>query len=366
MAVPLLDMKRQYDKIKAELDRAVTGVLEHGRFIFGPEVTELEEKISAYCDVKYGVGVASGTDALLLSLRAAGVGPGDEVVTSDYSFISSATVITRVGARPVFVDIEEDSYNMNPELLEKAINHQTRAIMPVHLFGQCADMDPIMEIAKKHNLAVIEDAAQAIGSKYKDKKAGSFGGYGCISFYPTKNLGGAGDGGMVVTDSEENADRLKMFRNHGWKKKYHPTEIGYNSRLDSIQAAVLLVKLKYLDEATKLRRAHAARYTAAFAGTKVKAPVEKEYSYHIYNQYTIEVENRDELLRALQEKKIGHEIYYPVPFHLLECYPDLPYKKGDFPHSEKAAESVVSLPVFPELTEEELEEVIDAVTEVSG
>ena len=366
MAVPLLDMKRQYDKIKDELNQAVINVLEHGRFIFGPEVTELENQIAAYCDVEHGIGVASGTDALLLSLRAAGVGPGDEVITSDYSFISSTTVISRVGATPVFVDIEEDTYNMNPELLAKAVTPRTKAIMPVHLFGQCADMDPIMKIADKHNLAVIEDAAQAIGSHYRNKKAGSFGGYGCISFYPTKNLGGAGDGGMVVTNSDDNADKLKMFRNHGWKKKYHPTEIGYNSRLDSIQAAVLLVKLKSLAEATELRRAHAARYTAAFAGTKVKAPVEKDYSYHIYNQYTIAVENRDELLKALQEKNIGHEIYYPLPFHLLECYPDLPYKKGDFPNSEKAAESVVSIPVFPELTEAELEEVIEAVTAVSG
>ncbi len=366
MAVPLLDMKRQYVKIKDEIDRAVINVLEHGRFIFGPEVTALEEKLAAFSGVKYGIGVASGTDALLLSLRAAGVKPGDEVITSDYSFISSTTVISRVGAIPVFVDIDPDTFNINPKLIEKAITKKTRVIMPVHLFGQCADMDPIMAIAKKHNLVIIEDAAQSLGAKYKNRMAGSFEGYGCTSFYPTKNLGGAGDGGMVVTDNADYADRLKMFRNHGWKQKYHPTEIGYNSRLDSIQAAILLVKLKYLNEANEGRRAHAAKYDKAFAGTRVRTPKAKDYSYHIYNQYTIAVENRDELLKGLEARKIGHEVYYPVPFHLLECYPDLPYKKGDFPHSEWAADSVVSIPVYPELTDAEQDEVIEAIKEISG
>lgn len=366
MAVPLLDLKRQYNKIKERLDRAVLNVLDHGRFIFGPEVTELEQKLSAYSGVKYGVGVASGTDALLLALKAAGVGQGDEVVTTDYSFISSTTVITRTGARPVFVEINPDTYNIDVNLIEDAITDRTRAIMPVHLFGQCAEMDRIVEIAKKHDLVLIEDAAQAIGAGFGDKKACSFGGYGCLSFYPTKNLGGAGDGGMVLVDDEDMADRLKMLRNHGWKKKYFPTEIGYNSRLDSIQAAILLVKLDSLDESTEGRRANAAKYDKAFTGTNIKTPGVHDKAYHVYNQYTISVENRDELLRVMQEKKIGHEIYYPCPFHLLECYPDLPYKKGDFPRSEKAANSVVSIPVFAELTDAEHEEVVEVIKGVSG
>ena len=366
MAVPLLDMKRQYAAIKDKLDEAVHRVLDHGLFILGPEVKELEKKIAELCAVSYGVGVASGTDALLLSLRAAGVKPGDEVITSDYSFFASAGVVSRLGARPVFVDIEEDTYNIDPAQIEAAISPKTRAIMPVHLFGQTADMDPIMELARKSGLIVVEDAAQAIGAEYKGKKAGSISEFGCFSFYPTKNLGAAGDGGMVVTDNEARAEKLRMLRMHGWKKKYFPEIIGYNSRLDSLQAAVLLVKLEYLKGWTEKRREHARKYDAAFAGTSIKIPIARDYAYHIYNQYTISVGNRHELLGNLKEKSIGHDIYYPMPFHLLECYRDLPYGKGDFPVSEKAAASVVSIPVYPELSEAEQEEVIEVVKSVSA
>jgi len=366
MAVPLLDMKRQYDTIKDKVDKAVFDVLNHGWFILGPEVKELERRVAAMCGVSFGVGVACGTDALLLSLDAAGVGSGDEVIVPDFSFFASAGVVSRLGARPVFVDIEEDTYNIDPTKIKDAISSRTKAIMPVHLFGQTADMDLIMTIAKEHNLAIIEDAAQAIGAAYKNKQAGSIGDFGCFSFYPTKNLGAAGDGGMVVTNNKEYAERLLMLRMHGWKKKYFPEIIGYNSRLDSIQAAVLLVKLDYLKEWTEKRREHAASYDKAFAGTSIAAPVVKKYSYHIYNQYTIAVGNRDELSAKLKEKNIGFDIYYPAPFHKLECYHHLEYRDGDFPISEKAAESVISIPIYPELTQAEQDEVIEVVKSVSA
>ncbi len=366
MAVPLLDLKRQYDKIKDKIDKAVLDVFDHGKFILGPEVAELEAKVAVYCDSKYGVGVASGTDALLLSLKASGIGKGDEVIVPDYSFFATASIVSRVGAVPVFVDIEEDTYNIDISQIEQAITDKTKAIIPVHLFGQTADMDPIMEIAEKHDLIVVEDAAQAIGSKYKEKKAGGIGHYGCFSFFPSKNLGGAGDGGMVVTASEERLEMLKMLRIHGWKKKYRPEVVGYNSRLATVQAAVLNVKLDYLDEWHEGRRKHARKYDEAFAGTNIKTPVVKDYAYHIYNQYTISVENQEELLAKLGEKEIGHDVYYPVPFHLLECYKGMNYKKGDFPVSERVAEHVVSIPVFPELTDEEQEEVIEVVKAVSA
>ena len=366
MAVPLLDLKRQYIKIKDRIDQAVLEVFDKGYFILGPPVTRLEKRIAEFCQVKYGIGVASGTDALLISLRAAGIGPGDEIITSDYSFFASTSVISRAGAVPVFVDIEKDTYNIDPMKLEKAITPRTKAIIPVHLFGQVADMDPIMKVAKKHNLVVIEDAAQAIGAEYKGRRAGSIGDFGCFSFYPSKNLGGAGDGGMIVTKTEANRDMSLMYRLHGWKVKYCPEVVGYNSRLDSLQAAVLDIKLDYLQEWSEERIANAKKYDAAFKGTSITIPAVKDYSYHIYNQYTIAVENRDELMAALKEKQIGHDIYYPMPFHLLPCYKDLPYKKGDFPISEWAADSVISIPIYPELTAAEQEEVIEVVKSVSA
>lgn len=366
MSVKLLDLNRQHEKIKERLDTAVQKVFEHGLFILGPEVKELEQKVAVYTGSKYGIGVASGTDALLIALRATGIKPGDEVITSNYSFFASASVISRIGARPVFVDIDKETYNIDTAKIEAAISPKTKAIIPVHLFGQVADMDEIMDIAKKNNLTVIEDAAQAIGAKYKEKKAGSIGDFGCFSFYPSKNLGGVGDGGMITTGDDRFDEDSRMFRLHGWKKKYRPIEIGYNSRLDTLQAAILLVKLDYLDEWHVGRQNHARRYDEAFAGTRIITPTAKDHNFHIYNQYTIAVENRDDLLQVLKEKEIGHDIYYPVPFHLLECYKDLDYKKGDFPVSEWASDNVVSIPVYPEMTDEEQDEVIEVVKSVSA
>jgi len=293
-------------------------------------------------------------------------GSRDEVITPDYSFFASAGVVSRLGAKPVFVDVEADSYNIDCTKIEAAVTSKTKAIIPVHLFGQMADMDPLMDIAKEHNLTVVEDAAQAIGAAYKDKPAGSIGDFGCFSFYPTKNLGAYGDGGMAVTDSPEYAEKLQMLRMHGWKKKYFPEIIGYNSRLDSLQAAILLVKQKYLKDWTERRRQHAATYDAAFAGTDIKTPTVMDYAFHIYNQYTISVKNRDELMNKLKKANIGFDIYYPYPFHLLECYRDLNYKKGDFPVSEAAADSVVSIPIYPELSKDEQQEVIEVVKSVSA
>ena len=361
MKVPFLDLKRQYGAIKKEMDEAVFSVLSNTQFILGPEVKSLEEKIASYCGTKFAIGVASGTDALLLSLRAGGVKSGDEVVTTGFSFFASAGVISRLGANPVFVDIDPETYNINPDQIEKKITPKTKAIMPVHLFGQCADMDPIIEVARKHNLKVIEDAAQAIGAEYKGKKAGAIGDFGCFSFFPSKNLGGAGDGGMVTANDPEMAEVVRVLRVHGSKPKYYHSTIGYNSRLDTLQAAILSVKLKYLDDWTKKRREHAEAYNSAFKDLDMITPKEESFNYHIYNQYTIAVKNRDELRNYLKEKQIGHDTYYPVPLHLQECYKFLGYKKGDLPISEKKAEEVVSIPIYPELTEEEQEYVISTI-----
>ncbi len=363
MKVPFLDLKRQYSAIKKEIDEAVFSVLSNTQFILGPEVKSLEEKIASYCGTKFAIGVASGTDALLLSLRACGVKSGDEVITTSFSFFASAGVISRLGANPVFVDIDPETYNINPDQIEKKVTPKTKAIMPVHLFGQCADMDPIIDIAKRHGLQVVEDAAQAIGAEYKGRKAGAIGDFGCFSFFPSKNLGGAGDGGMVTADDPEMAEMVKILRVHGSKPKYYHSTIGYNSRLDTIQAGILSVKLKYLGDWTKKRREHAEVYNSAFKDLDMITPKEESFNYHIYNQYTIAVKNRDELRNYLKEKQIGHDTYYPVPLHLQECYRFLGYKKGDLPVSEKKAGEVVSIPIYPELTEEEQDYVISTIKE---
>jgi dTDP-4-amino-4,6-dideoxygalactose transaminase len=363
MKVPFLDLKRQYSTIKKEMDGAVFSALSNTRFILGPEVKSFEEKVAAYCGAKFAIGVASGTDALLLSLRACGVKQGDEVITTSFSFFASAGVISRLGANPVFVDIDAETYNIDPDQIEKKISQKTKAIMPVHLFGQCADMDPIMDVAKQHNLKVVEDAAQAIGAEYKGEKAGTMGDLGCFSFFPSKNLGGAGDGGMVVTNDPEMGEMIRILRVHGSKPKYYHSTIGYNSRLDTLQAAILGVKLNHLDDWTKKRRKHAEVYNSAFKDLDIITPKQESFNYHIYNQYTIAVKNRDELRKHLKEKQIGHDSYYPVPLHLQECYRFLGYKKGDLPVSEKKAEEVVSIPVYPELTEEEQEYVISTIKE---
>jgi dTDP-4-amino-4,6-dideoxygalactose transaminase len=368
MAVPLLDLHRQYEKIKPAMDAAVLAVLEHGKFILGPEVAELEDKIAELCSVRYGIGVASGTDALLLALRSVGVKPGDEVITSDFSFFASAGVISRLGAKPVFVDIEPDTYNMDPNLLEATITKKTRAIMPVHLFGQVADMDPILAIAREHDIPVIEDAAQAIGAEYKGRKAGSMGALGCFSFYPSKNLGGGGDGGMIVTDDENHSKTCRSLRVHGENPKYYHQFVGYNSRLHSLQAAMLLVKLPQLENWSDIRREHAKIYDEAFAGIPdLRTPVVKDYStYHIYNQYTLASPKRDRILEGLQKAEIGHCIYYPLPFHRQQCFADLGYKEGDFPVSNQAAAEVFSIPIYPEMTPDEQQEVIATVRKLAA
>jgi dTDP-4-amino-4,6-dideoxygalactose transaminase len=363
MAVPLLDLKRQYAPIRDDIDRAIATVIDHGQFILGPEVARLEAEIAAFCVVKHAVGVASGTDALLLALQACGVGSGDEVITSAFSFFSSAGVISRLGARPVFVDIDPDTFNIDPNRIEKAVTRRTKTIMPIHLFGQCADMDPIMKIADKRGIKVIEDAAQAIGSGYRERNAGSIGAAGCFSFFPTKNLGCAGDGGMIITNDDGIAETVKLLRVHGGRSEYLHEVVGYNSRLDTMQAAILSAKLPHLPEWTEARRKNAARYDRALAGLPLKTPVVREWAYHIYNQYTIALESRDELKAWLQKKQIGHKVYYPVPFHMQQCFRDLGYSHGDLPNCERAAETVISIPIFGEMTSAEQDEVIAAIRE---
>lgn len=350
MKVPLLDLKRQYQAIKPELDAAIMNVLAHTQFILGPEVKQFEDKAAAFCGARHAIGVASGTDALLLALRAVGVGPGDEVVTSTFSFFASAGVISRLGAVPVFADVDPKTYNVAAEQIAKKLTSKTKAIMPVHIYGQMADMDPIMELANSKKLPVIEDAAQAIGARYKGEKAGTIGRFGCFSFFPSKNLGGLGDGGMVTCQSDEDAEMIRKLRVHGSKPKYFHSVVGYNSRLDTLQAAALSVKLNHLESWTEERRKKAARYNQLLAGLPVEPPFEPDYNFHIYHQYTIAAPKRDELRKFLTEREIGTEIYYPLPLHQQECYASLGYKRGSMPVAEKKAVEVLSLPIFPELT----------------
>ena len=379
MKVPLLDLKAQHNTIRDEILSALEKVLEEQYFILGPQVASLEEGVAEYSGCRYGIGVSSGSDALLSCLMAEGIGPGDEVITTSYSFFATAGVISRVGARPVFVDIEPDTYNINPELIEEKITPKTRAIIPVHLYGQCADMDPILEIARARDLVIIEDSAQAIGAEYllnsKIVRAGSMGDYGCFSFFPTKNLGGFGDGGMVVSSDPDRAERIKILRVHGSKPKYYHKFVGGNFRLDAIQAAVLSVKLKYLDTWTAKRQENAAWYDSAFQSSglteegfvTLPEPVWKEEGlnshYHIYNQYVLATPQRDELKKYLSEKSVGTEIYYPVPLHLQECFSDLGYKPGSCPVSKEAAKKTLALPIYPELTLEQQEYVVDSIRE---
>lgn len=357
MRVPLLDLKTQYASVRDEILAAVTKVLDSQQLINGPEVRQIEEAIAAYSGCKRGVGMSSGTDALLCSLMVLGIGPGDEVICPPFTFFATAGCIARTGARPVFVDIEPDTFNINPRLIERAITPRTKAVIPVHLFGQCADMDPILELAGKHNLHVIEDAAQAIGAKYKGRAAGSMGTFGCLSFYPSKNLSGLGDGGMILTQQTELADKCLVFRDHGMKPRYYHHFVGGNFRLDSLQAAGLLVKLKYLDGWARRRVENARLYDELFAGCDaVTTPRVRPENEGVYNQYTIRVRSRrNELQQFLAENGVGSMIYYPVCLHEQECFKHLGYKRGDFPESEKAAGEVLSLPIYPELTPEQIE-----------
>lgn len=350
MKVPLLDLKAQYAKIRDQMLSAVEEVIDSQQCIGGPKVAELEGRIAEISDCKFAVGVSSGTDAILNCLMSMDIGSGDEVITTPFTFFSTAGCIARVGAKPVLVDIDPKTFNINPDLIESAVTEKAKAIIPVHLFGQMADMDPIMEIAKKHDLAVIEDAAQSISATYRGRKAGSIGTAGCLSFYPSKNLGAIGDGGMIVTNDEQLYTRMVMMRNHGQDSQYNYKYIGGNFRLDAVQAAALLVKLPHLDAWSQARRANAAHYDEKFAGSVVVTPFVRPDCVSIYNQYCVRVPHRDELAAHLQEEGIGYAIYYPIPLHLNECFEYLGYKEGDFPEAEQAAKEVFALPIYPELT----------------
>lgn len=351
MQVPLLDLVSQYKTIKEDVLKQIGEVLDTQRCIGGPKVEQLERDIADVCGCRYAVGVSSGTDALLAALMSLDIGAGDEVITTPFTFFATAGSIARVGATPVFVDIDPKTYNIDPSKIEAAVTAKTKAIMPVHLFGQVAEMDAIMAIAQTHSLAVIEDAAQAISATYKGKKAGSIGTCGCFSFFPSKNLGGIGDGGMVVTNDEALHHRLFIMRNHGMEPKYYHKCIGGNFRLDPIQAAALLVKLPLLDTWSAGRRKNAAYYTEKFKGSPVVTPTINTDCVSIFNQYVIRVPRRDELVKHLQQNNIGCEVYYPVPMHLQECFAHLGKGPGSFPESEKAAREVMALPIYPELTD---------------
>ncbi len=378
MKVPLLDVTAEIEAARNEVDDAIRRVIDSGKFILGPEVERLEHAVCDYTGARFAIGCASGSDALLLALMAVGAGPGTAVITTPFTFFATAGAVHRLGARTLFVDIEPDTFNMSPSALKHLVEEECKnengtlltptgervvAVIPVHLFGQCADMDPIMETASKFSLAVIEDAAQSLGARYKGKAAGVIGDIGCYSFFPSKNLGGFGDGGMVVTNDEETAEKIRMLRVHGAKKKYYHSMVGMNSRLDTLQAAVLLVKLPHLDEWADRRAQNAAYYDEAFEGTPIRTPVRKEWAHHVYNQYTLRVPRRDELVEHLKEKNIGCAVYYPLCLHLQECFRALGYREGDFPEAEKASREVVSIPVYPYLPEDAREYVANTVRE---
>jgi dTDP-4-amino-4,6-dideoxygalactose transaminase len=362
MNVPLLDLKAQYASIRDEIRAAVDRVLDSQRFILGPEVEGLEAEIAAYCRCAHAVGVSSGTDALLAALMAIDLRPGDEVITTPYSFFATAGAVARLGGRPVFAEIDRRTYNIDPSAIELAISPRTRAILPVHLFGQMAEMDDVMDIARRHNLVVIEDAAQAIGAEARGERAGSIGDMACFSFFPSKNLGGIGDGGMVTTNNTHLAERLFLLRSHGFKTKYHNEILGGNFRLDEIQAAALRVKLKYLDGWTEARRKNARLYRELLREFhSVELPYEAPGGRHIYNQFVVRSARRDELMGRLKEKGIGCAVYYPIPLHLQPCFKDLDYEAGDFPISEAAAGDSLALPIYPELTPEMIRAVVCAI-----
>lgn len=364
MKIPLLDLVAQYHSIKEEMDEAVLGVLESGHFILGPNVSALEQEMTEYLGVKHAVGVASGTDALVLALRAAGVEPGDEVIVPSFSFYATAGAVMTIGARPVFVDIKPDTYLIDTPAIEQAVTSKTTAIIPVHLYGQAADMDEIMAIAQKHNLKVIEDNAQAIGAVYKGKKTGAIGDIGTLSFFPSKNMGAYGDGGMVTTNDDEVAEMVRMLRMHGWKKKYFPEMLGYNSRLDEIQAAVLRVKLRHLD-AWNARRAEIAHaYSRTLGKLGLRVPVEAPDRTHVYHLYMVPFEERDAVQQKLKEAGIASGVYYPQPLHLAEPSREFGTGEGQCPVSEAYSNTLLALPVHPDLTGAQMEEVLAAVEKI--
>ena len=379
IAVPLLDLKLQYNALKAEIDASISEVIDSQKFILGSAVEDFEQACAHYCKTEHAIGVSSGTDALIVALMALGIGRGDEVITSPYTFFSTAGSIVRLGATPVFVDIEADSFNIDASKIEAAITERTRVIMPVHLFGQMADMRAINRIARANELLVIEDSSQAIGARQNDRLACSMGHLGCLSFFPTKNLGGFGDGGMVVSDDAEYASICRQLRNHGMEPKYFHSRVGGNFRLDALQAAVLKVKLAYLDTWHEQRRKNADLYRRFFkdagicrtvesleSGDMQKGillPNEKSGNYHVYNQFVIYSDQRDALMQHLKANNIGCEIYYPVVLHLQECFRLLGYRVGDFPNAERAAAMSLALPIFPELSEEQIKRVVKVVSD---
>jgi dTDP-4-amino-4,6-dideoxygalactose transaminase len=367
MNIPLLDLKAQYQSMRSEILAAIEATCDDQGFILGPRVVALEQAVAKYVGSAHAVGVASGSDALLLALMALGVKAGDEVVTVPFTFFATAGAISRLGAKPVFIDVRPDTFNMDPALLERALTPKTKAVIPVHLFGQCADMEAINRIAAGRKIGVIEDACQAIGAARNRKRAGVLGTLACFSFFPSKNLGGFGDGGMVTTNDKALAESIAMLRVHGSRVRYVHEAVGINSRLDALQAAVLLVKLKRLDEWAEGRRRNATQYERLFSEAKllerVTLPTVEASSFHVFNQFTIRVQKRDELRAYLKEKGVGTEVYYPLPMHLQNCYRDLGYQKGSFPESERAAEEVLSLPIYAELTEAQLQYVVQTIAE---
>lgn len=367
MPVPLLDLQGQNRPLRDEILAAIARVCDSQRFIGGPEVEGLEREIAQYLGVPHAVGLSSGTDALLVALMALGIGPGDDVIVPTFSFFATAGCVSRVGATPVLVDIDPATFNLSPEAAEAAVTPRTRAIIPVHLYGQCADMDPLIDIARRHRLAVIEDAAQAIGATYKERHAGAMGDAGCFSFFPSKNLGAFGDAGLLTSTLEGLANEVRLLRNHGAEPKYFHKRIGGNFRLDALQAAVLRVKLPHLDRWTAQRQANARRYDALFGASPVAARVTLPHRApertHIFNQYVIRVPHRDAVRARLDAARIGTEVYYPVPFHLQECFATLGYREGEFPHAEAAAAETLALPIYSELTEGQQAEVVRAVSD---
>jgi dTDP-4-amino-4,6-dideoxygalactose transaminase len=369
ISVPALDLKAQYRTIREEVEGVVREVIENQAFVLGPEVAGLEEEVARYSGAAHGVGCASGSDALLLPLMALGIGPGDEVITSPYTFFATGGSIWRTGARPVFVDIEPETYNIDPSKIEAAITPRTRAIIPIHLYGQAAEMEPINAIAAERGLTVLEDAAQAIGASYRGKRAGGLGRVAAFSFYPSKNLGGFGDAGMITTDDPALAGQMARLRVHGMEPKYHHHEVGFNSRLDALQAAVLRVKLRHLDDWTEARRRAAGRYRELFEehglADRVAMPAEAPGRFHVYNQFVVRVDAaaRDPLRAALTGRRIGTEIYYPIPLHLQTCFASLGHAPGDFPEAEAAAAQTLALPMYPELSDDALQYVVSSVAQ---
>ena len=364
MKIEMVNLKRQYQNIKNDIDAAVHRVLDNGQFILGPDVAALESEVAQYLNVNYAVGVASGTDALHLALLACGIGPGDEVITSPFTFIATCEAITYCGAVPVFVDIDPKTYNINPTKIEEKISNKTKVILPVHMYGQAAEMEPISEIARKYQLKVIEDVAQAFGGEYKNKKLGTLGDAGCTSFFPSKNLGAYGDGGMVFTHNKEIAEKVKMLRVHGSKEKYSHDLIGFNSRLDSVQAAIVRVKLKYIDQWNSLRTEHAEKcYNELFSGCHVVTPYAEPYNKHVYHVYSILIDKREECRKFLNSQGVSSAVHYRTPVHLQKSFEYLGFSAEDFPVSNEISQKTLSLPMFPELKEEEIYYVVKTVKE---